>query len=107
MKSIYICIPMPVSIELHQRNKAYLLQCAFEKEGYMVINPFELRDQLEKSFHHVAAREPMPEEYKREHMNNVEFCREIFLCKGWADDADCMNEVDQAIRHGLTFRFEK
>jgi len=107
MKTIYICIPMPVFCERTQRKKADYWQKHFEQIGYTVINPFELRDQLEKCHHLIAKCDPMEPEYKRERMCNLEFSDKLFLCSGWAHDADCMDEVDQGIKCGLKFEFQQ
>ena len=108
MKFIYISIPINTpgyDIE-KQRRKASKWQRYFEQQGYTVINPFELAEQLRKSYMLITGNEPTYNQYLHEDLMNVEDCQEIFLCEGWTESYGCMEEVDHSIKHGLIFRFE-
>lgn len=106
-KSIYICIPMSVFYERFYSIMAHYWTSYFESRGYMAINPFDLRDQLEKCYHVLSERDPMAEDYRKERNTNIAFCDTMFLCKGWADDAECMNDVYEGIKHGVKFILER
>lgn len=107
MRTIYISIPMTGYDMLVQRDTALSWQRYFEKKGCTVINPFELADQLRKSFLEIADREPTEAEYLHEDLMNLPACTDIFLCNGWTESYGCMEEVDKAIELGLKFIYEK
>jgi len=106
-RTIYISIPMLGCDMIAQRLKAKVWQRYFEIRGYTVINPFELADQLRKSFIDIAGREPTEAEYLHEDLMNLESCTELFLCDGWTESCGCMKEVDKGIELGLKFWYEK
>jgi hypothetical protein len=89
-----------------QRSKAMMWQLYYESIGYIVINPFELADQLRKSFIDLAGREPTEAEYLHEDLMNLRICTDIFLCNGWTASYGCMEEVDISISLGLKYHFE-
>jgi hypothetical protein len=107
MKTIYISIPMTGYDMREQRATALAWQWYFEKIGYTVINPFELADQLRKSFLEIAGCEPTEAEYLHEDLMNLHICTDIFLCNGCTESYGCMEEVDKSIEYGLKFSFEK
>jgi len=106
MRTIYISIPMMGYDRTLQRRKARMWQRFFERLGFIVINPFELADQLRKSFIDIAGREPTEAEYLHEDLMNMQICTHVFLCNGWTESFGCMEEVDYSIKLGLKFMYE-
>lgn len=105
-KMTYIVIPMPVLVYKYQRVKASSLQQMLERKGRIVINPFELMDQLDRTHHRIAGCDATKEEEMRERMNNVAFSEEVYVCKGWFDDDVCVEEVNCAKKLGKNIEFE-
>lgn len=105
-KTVYISIPITGKRESTQRKKALKFQRKFEKMGFLVVNPFEIGDNLAKAYINISGRTPTYKEYMKEDLANLEWCSHIFLCDGWTESNGCMDEVDQSIRDGLTFLFE-
>lgn len=94
---VYISIPMSGKNEIEQRAKALEIQRRFERNGFCVVNPYELGDRLAKSFRLIAKTEPTYEDYMKEDLNSLEDCTHIFLCEGWRFSKGCVREAEHAL----------
>lgn len=103
-QTVFIIIPSNEYIAESQKKQAKNIQHHYEKCGHMVINPFELTEDLEKSFFNIAGRDPNAEEYRREIDNNIQFSSSVVLCTGWHTDAECCLQLQSALKNGTDIK---
>lgn len=102
IKSIYISIPMTgYDFEL-QRNRAKQIEHRLIKEGWHVVNPFDLSDALDKLYEKHSNEQPTYTDYLLDDITALSLCHAIYLCEGWENSKGCMAEMYFAKAIGLT-----
>jgi len=106
---IYISLPIdtPGYNYITQWRIAKKFQRLFEADGHIVINPFDLADQLDKAWMMVGGKPPTRREYLDRDLDNIPFCTHIFLCNGWQESEGCIEEAEEATFYNVTFLYER
>lgn len=85
---IYISIPISGLDQNKVREKADLIKAKLSREGYDVINPFDV----------YAGKNPTYEDYICYDLQAMLCCDAIYFCKGWNLSCGCNIEHDVAMR---------
>ena len=85
---IYISVPI-TGQEQKAREKANLIKARLSREGYDVVNPFEV----------FAGKDPTYEDYICYDLRAMLGCDAIYFCKGWHGSLGCNIEHDTAINY--------
>jgi len=101
-KVLYISIPMAGKDEKKQRATAKMYQRVYEADGFKVINPYDLGDDLEKDHLFKEIDPPTYEEYMVKDLVALDNCTHILFCDGWANSKGCVREADRALELKLT-----
>lgn len=86
-QKIYISLPISAN-PAKAREKADLIKAKLSREGYDVINPFEV----------YAGKNPTYEDHIGCDLLAMLNCDAIYFCKGWEQSCGCNIEHDVAMR---------
>lgn len=97
MKKVYICIPINSDGFDFETQKAIakMWQNHFERLSYVVINPFELAKELERSYRNLSRSEPTYNEYLGNSLVHMIMCDYAFICNGWENSNGCITEAER------------
>lgn len=106
-RTIYISIPMTGHDMDIQRQYAEVWQRFFERQGYIVINPFNLMDEMNEKYKREFNREPTYAEYLNNDIEQIKSkCTDIFMCSGWEVSRGCLAESYAAATHKVNILYE-
>lgn len=94
---IYISIPISNKDEKKQREKADKIKEALSKHGWEVVNPFDIKTDVEN---------PTWFDYIKTDLEALSKCDAIYMCNGWKESKGCKIEMQYALDSGIKPRFE-
>lgn len=105
---IYISLPInTVGFDVDiQRRIANAIKLVLEKNGNIVINPFEVYDKLVKFHKDCKLKEPTRREIMDSDIEELLKCQAIYLCKNWMYSEGCLEEAFIAKKNHILLIFE-
>ena len=95
-KTIYISIPITGHNEKKQREKADRIKAHLSKNGYEVVNPFDI----------YAGDHPDYFDHICHDLRALSDCDEAYFCLGWQNSKGCQLERQFCDIYGKVLRFE-
>lgn len=95
-RRIYLSIPITGHDEKKQREKADRIKAYLSKQGYEVVNPFEIW----------IGRDCTYFDYISNDLRALADCQEAYFCIGWQNSKGCRLEHAFCDIYGIKIRFE-
>lgn len=95
-KKIYLSIPISGKDEKKQREKADLIKAKLSKEGYEVVNPFDI----------YSGEKPTYFDYIAHDIRALADCDTAYFCIGWEKSRGCQLERAFCDIYGKEKKFE-